>query len=87
MTLMTPPPTPEEFERARRRQLARLNLRMSSITGCTFHNPEDSELLEGDAVDQRRSDMDVVRRWTANPPRDTEVVKTSPVSTAIHRSS
>ena len=60
------PPTPEEFEQAKRRELARLNVRMSSITGETSHTAEDLELLEGHTEYQRTLDMDVVRRWTAS---------------------
>ena len=59
------PPTPREFEEARRRELARLNLRLNSVTGHTFHTPEDSKLLKEDTADQRWSDMDIVRRWVA----------------------
>ena len=58
-----PPPTPEEFEEARLRELARLNFRLSSTTGRTFHTPEDSKLLEGDSEDRRWADMATVRRW------------------------
>ena len=61
------PPTPEEFEQARRRELARLNLRISSIMGRTFHTLEDSELLKEDVPERRGYDMEVVRRWVANP--------------------
>jgi hypothetical protein len=63
------PPAPKEFEQARRRELARLNMRLYSITGKTFHTPEDLELLEGDTVYKRSLDVDVVRRWTANSGR------------------
>ena len=59
-------PTPEEFEAARRRELARLNVRVSSITGETLHTTGDLELLEGDTAYKRSLDMDVVRRWTAS---------------------
>jgi hypothetical protein len=58
------PPTPEEFEQARRRELARLNVRMSSIISAKSYTTEDLELLEGDTDYQRTLDMDVVRRWT-----------------------
>ncbi len=60
------PPTREEFEQARRRELARLNLRLSSITGRTFHTPEDLKLLEAEGPQRRTSDMEVVRRWVAS---------------------
>ncbi len=59
-------PTREEFEQARRRELARLNVRVSSMTGETSHTTEDLELLEGDTEYQRTLDMDVVRRLTAS---------------------
>ena len=61
------PPTREGFEQARRRELARLNVRLSSTTGRTCHTPEDSKLLEGDSADVRWADMDTVRRWSSNP--------------------
>jgi hypothetical protein len=64
-----PPPTPEEFEEARQRELARLNFRMSSITGQTCHTPEDSKLLEGDSADRRLADMATVRQWCENSAR------------------
>jgi hypothetical protein len=48
------PPTSEEYEEARQRELARFNFRLTSITGRTFHTPEDSKLLEGDSEDRRR---------------------------------
>jgi hypothetical protein len=63
------PPTPEEFEEARHRELARLNFRISSITGQTFHTPEDSKLLEGDSADRRLADMATVRHWCENSAR------------------
>lgn len=59
-------PTPEEFEEARRRELARLDLRISSIMGRTTHTQEDPQLLEEYAADQRWSDMEIVRRWVAS---------------------
>ena len=62
-------PIPEEFERARLRELARLNMRVSSMTGETHHTPEDLELLEGDTSYRRTLDMGTVRRWTANSER------------------
>ncbi len=60
------PPTPEEFEEARQRELARLNVRLSSTTGQPYHTPEDSKLLEGDTADRRWADMAAVRRWNEN---------------------
>ena len=62
-------PTPEEFEQAKRCELARLNVRVSSITGEASHTAEDLELLEGDTASKRAVDMDAVRRWTANSER------------------
>ena len=62
-------PTPEEFQQAKRRELARLNVRISSILGKTSHTAEDLELLEGDTTSKRAADMAVVRRWTANSER------------------
>ncbi len=59
-----PPPTPEEFEEARQRELARLNFRLSSITGQTGHTLEDSRLLEGDTAARRLADMATVRQWS-----------------------
>ena len=60
------PPTPGEFEQARHRELARLNVRLDSTTMQTYHTPEDSKLLEGDTADRRWADMGTVRRWTEN---------------------
>lgn len=70
------PPTRGEFEEARRRELARFNLRISAIKGRTFHTPEDSELLEGDTADRRWADVDTVRRWSGNPARNGQGAKT-----------
>ena len=72
-----PPPTPEEFEEARQRELARLNLRISSITGQTLRTPEDSKLLEGDSADRRLADMATVRRWSENSARHGGGAKTA----------
>jgi hypothetical protein len=63
------PPTPEEFEGARQRELALLNFRVSSTTGETHHTPEDLEPLEGDTPYRRTLDMNTVRRWTASSER------------------
>ena len=60
------PPTPQEFEQARRRELARLNVRLLFITGVAFHTKEDLQLLEGDTAYKRSLDQDVVCRWTAS---------------------
>jgi hypothetical protein len=61
--------TLEEFEEARQRELARLNIRVSSILGNVSHTPEDVKLLEQDTPQQRTEDMDTLRRWTANSER------------------
>ena len=58
-------PTAEEFEQARQRELARLNIRVSSIVGKTYHTPEDIELLKQDTLQQQDQDRDTVRRWSA----------------------
>ena len=62
-------PTAEEFEQARQRELARLNIRVSSIVGKTYHTPEDIELLKQDTLQQQDQDRDTVRRWSANSER------------------
>jgi hypothetical protein len=72
-----PPPTPEEFEEARQREQARLNLRISSIKGQTCHTPEDSKLLEGGSAERRLADMATVRRWTENSARHGGEAKTA----------
>ena len=59
-------PTAEEFQEARCRELARLNMRLSRDTGKMFHTPEDSKLLEQDTLQQEDQDRDTVRRWTAS---------------------
>ena len=53
-----------EFEMARKRELARLNVRMLSITGKEFHASEDLALLEGDTSEQETMDMETVRLWS-----------------------
>ena len=58
-------PAPEEFEAARRRELARLNLRLSSITGEEYLTPEDRTALEGDTPQLETRDRETVRDWTA----------------------
>jgi hypothetical protein len=58
-------PTPEEFQEARHRELARLNMRLSRESGKTFHTPADSKLLEQDTLQQEDQDKDTVRRWAA----------------------
>jgi hypothetical protein len=62
-------PTLEELEEARQRELARLNIRVSSILGNVSHTPEDVKLLEQNTPQQRTEDMDIVRRWTGNSER------------------
>jgi hypothetical protein len=62
-------PTLERFEEARQRELARLNIRVSTILGNVSHTPEDVKLLEQDTPQQRTTDMDIVRRWTGNSER------------------
>ena len=66
-----------EFEEARLRELARLNFRLSSMMGRTFHTPEDAKLLEGDTEDLRVADRATVRRWTENSPRHGGGAKTA----------
>ncbi len=58
-------PTPEEFEAARRRELARLNLQLSSMTGEEYLTPEDRTTLEGDSPQSEARDRETVRNWTA----------------------
>jgi hypothetical protein len=41
-------PTPEEFEAARQREIARLNMRIYDIKAKSHHTPVDSKLLKGD---------------------------------------
>jgi hypothetical protein len=74
-----PPPTleEEEFEEARQRELARLNFRISSITGQTFHTPEDSKLLEGDSSERQLADRATVRQWSENSARHGGGAKTA----------
>lgn len=56
-------PTPEEFEATRKRELARLNLRLTDITGEKFFTQEDRAILEGDTPRQETQDREIVRRW------------------------
>ncbi len=53
-----------EFEAARNRELARLNVRLFSITGKEFHTSEDLSLLEGDTFAQETMDRETVRLWS-----------------------
>ena len=57
--------TSEEFEAARRRELARLNLRLSSMTGEEYFTPEDRTTLEGDTPQSETRDRETVRNWIA----------------------
>ncbi len=59
-------PPPEEFEEARKRELARLNVRLSSWIGEQYHTPEDLKVLEDDTEQQRSTDRETVRLWIAN---------------------
>ena len=57
-------PALAEFETARKRELARLNVRMLSITGKEFHTSEELSLLEGDTSEQEVLDRETVRLWS-----------------------
>ena len=46
--------------------MARLDVRLLSITGVAFHTKEDLQLLEGDMAYKRSLDQDVVCRWPAS---------------------
>lgn len=54
-----------DFEAARKRELARLNVRLASITGKEFHTSEDLSLLEGDTFTQEKLDRETVRLWSS----------------------
>lgn len=59
-------PTPEEFETARRRELTRLNLRLSSLIEEDYCLASESRaILEGDTLQLEMRDRETVRRWTA----------------------
>ncbi len=58
-------PMPEEFEAARRRELARLNLRLTDIKGEEYFTQEDRAALDGDTPRQQSQDRETVRRWSA----------------------
>ena len=58
-------PKPEEFEEARRRELARLNLRLTDIKGEEYFTQEDRAALDGDTARQQTQDRETVRRWSA----------------------
>ena len=56
-------PTLAEFEAARNRELARLNVRLFSITCKEYHTSEDLSLLEGDTFKQENIARETVRLW------------------------
>ena len=58
-------PTPEEFEEARSRELARLNLRLTDIKGEEYFTQEDRAALDGDTARQQTQDRETARRWSA----------------------
>jgi hypothetical protein len=70
-------PTPEEFEEARKRELARLNVRLSDLTGEQYHTSEDLKLVEDDTEQQRSADKETVRLWTANSEKYGEGTKSA----------
>ena len=57
-------PTGEEFEAAKRREVARLNVRVASMGGGV-PTPEDLEVLWLDEPADELRDKDIVRRWVA----------------------
>jgi hypothetical protein len=57
-------PTLADFETARKRELARLNVRLFSITGKEYHTSDDLALLEGDTFEQEMLDRETVRLWS-----------------------
>jgi len=59
-------PTREEFQTAKKRELARHNLRLSFLTGRDVLTPEDRELLTGDTPAAEMRDWETVRRWSAS---------------------
>lgn len=58
------PPTIEEFEAAKRREVARLNVRVAPMLGG-LPTPEDLEVLWLDEPTDELRDKDIVRRWIA----------------------
>jgi hypothetical protein len=62
-------PTGEEFEAAKRREVARLNVRVASMGGGV-PTPEDLEVLWLDEPADELRDKDIVRRWVAAKKRD-----------------
>ena len=59
-------PTLAEFEAAKRRELSRLNLRLSVLMGKEYLTPEDRTILEGDTSQLEEQDRKTVRGWSAN---------------------
>jgi hypothetical protein len=57
-------PSAEEFEAAKRREVARLNLRVAPMLR-RVPAPEDLEILWLDEPADERRDKDIVRRWVA----------------------
>ncbi len=62
-------PALAEFETARKRELARLNVRLFSITGKEYHTSDDLALLEGDTFEQEMLDRETVRLWSSRSKR------------------
>ena len=58
-------PTGEEFEAAKRREVARLDVRVASMVGGV-PTPEDLEVLWLDEPADEVRDKDIVRRWVAS---------------------
>jgi hypothetical protein len=58
------PPTREEFEAAKRREVARLNVRVAPMLG-RVPTPEDLEVLWLEEPADEVRDKDIVRRWVA----------------------
>ena len=63
------PPTREEFEAAKRREVARLNVRVAPMLGGV-PTPEDLEVLWLEEPADEVQDKDIVRRWVAANKRD-----------------
>ena len=57
-------PTREEFEAAKRREVARLNVRVVPMLGV-IPEPEDLKILWLDEPADELRDKDLVRRWVA----------------------
>ncbi len=63
-------PSREEFEEARHREVARLNVRLASMLG-RIPAPEDLEVLWLDEMADELRDKYTVRRWVAEKKADT----------------